>query len=201
MSKFRIGDIVRLNKGVMNFKKGQYVRVVAAYENHFRAEFLDGHDYWYVNYDEAELATKGGEMTQPYQRKTYRLLRELPGISKYTLFQEMCEDGTQPYRPLEDVPGLDYQLSSRELVENNPKWFEEVFLVMPQYQTREELDQWEAFKGRKKPGRKAKPIFSQELIDDVMGKPARRRRWTPAQRKAQSQRMARYHAMKKRNLI
>lgn len=67
-------------------------------------------------------------------RRTFRLLKDTPEVSKGALFQEACDDGDQEYILLDHsyiVPDdyFDFYKSisfSRETVEEQPAWFEEV---------------------------------------------------------------------------
>jgi len=80
-------------------------------------------------------------------RRTFKALKAFPGVKKGQLFQEQCDDGTQPYSPLKgsDTEGLDIEFEDRKIVEQNPSWFVEVFEVSPRYMTKEEVDMWTAF--------------------------------------------------------
>jgi hypothetical protein len=124
-------------------------------------------------------------------RKTYKLLKDLPEHRKGLVVQEACDDGDQEYVSLTHDASIvvdDYARFfgdnvikfSRKAVEDQPQWFVEVFEVEPQYMTRDELDQWEAFK-RGKTGHTTTAAQS----------PAKRS-WTPAMRSAQSRRMKAY---------
>lgn len=111
-----------------------------------------------------EPAKSGMSDKTPGQRRTFKLIKETPKTRAGALFQEQCDDGTQPYiliTPEFNKGGrVSEQITHRELVEDQPKWFTEVFKVHPEYMTREELDAWEAFKKstvKKLVARKAAP--------------------------------------------
>jgi hypothetical protein len=126
-----------------------------------------------------EQVTEGGDMKKPYQRKTYKQLKDTVTVKRGAIWQEACDDGTQEYVLLTTEHNKDPRntqcIYDRSLVENDKKHFAEVFQVEPQYMTREELDQWEAFKSRKKPGRKAAPKLTAEKVDEWRSKPRKRR--------------------------
>lgn len=102
----------------------------------------------------AVLLTETGD--QPVQKRTFKLLKETEWLSKGALFQEETPGSTSSAYKLvtlesfrfEDASGIRTAgcLRSRESVEDNPKWFVEVFQVEPQYMTQSELDQFESFK-------------------------------------------------------
>ncbi|MGW5074028.1 hypothetical protein [Rhodococcus sp. NPDC004095] len=100
-----------------------------------------------------ELATEGGDM--PYQRRTFKQLKDSVTVKKDARWQEACDDDTQEYILLDQSFNKDPQqtqrIYDRSLVEDDPKNFVEVFKVSPEYMTREELDQFEAFKKVQKP--------------------------------------------------
>lgn len=106
--------------------------------------------------DEDQLIPQGGEQMA---RKTYKLIKDTVDVRKGALFQEACDDGDQEYvlitREYIKHPeghralGWNKVNIDRHSVEKQPQWFTEVFKVTPEYMTRAELDQWEAFKARK----------------------------------------------------
>ncbi|UNQ40924.1 hypothetical protein MPC38_06650 [Prescottella equi] len=101
-----------------------------------------------VSAGETQLVTEGGEM--PHQRRTFKQLKDSVMVKKDALWQEACDDGTQEYILLDQAfnkdPRQTQRIYDRSLVEGDPKNFVEVFKVSPDYMTREELDQFEAFK-------------------------------------------------------
>ncbi|OLT47749.1 hypothetical protein BJF87_21275 [Gordonia sp. CNJ-863] len=98
---------------------------------------------------------------KPYQRKTYKQLKDSVTVKKGALWQEACDDGDQEYVLLDSAfnrdPRQTQRIYDRSLVENDPKNFAEVFKVSPEYQTREELDLWEAFQKSQAKVRVTKP--------------------------------------------
>jgi hypothetical protein len=137
--------------------------------------------------DNLELVTESKQGTK-VMRKTYKLLKELHNVKKGAFYQEACDDGDQEYMLItrEHYKGSDNQecvVTDRSIVEDQPQWFVEVFQVTPQYMTREELDQWEAFKGRKAP---------RQVVSGEPSIAKRKVNWTPAMRAAQARRMKQY---------
>lgn len=68
---------------------------------------------------------------QSTMRKRYRLLKDTPAVKKGAIYEEECEDGTQPFRCITPeyvkFKGYeDHRFSTREVIENNPEWFERV---------------------------------------------------------------------------
>ncbi|WP_154100358.1 hypothetical protein [Rhodococcus sp. YH3-3] len=107
------------------------------------------------------------------KRRTFKLTKELPELTKGALVQEKCDDGDQDYTVLdqsfikyEDEHGRKTVTYPRKAVEDEPNYFVEVFAVEPAYMTQDELDQFEAFKiSAKKPAKRtsikttaAKPV-------------------------------------------
>jgi hypothetical protein len=125
-------------------------------------------------------------------RKTYKLIKDTPTMVKGAILQEQCDDGTQPYIMLNNDthckdPGYQIKFSKRELVEEQPNWFVEVFQVEPQYMTAAELEQWEAFKATK----------TKKSVAKTETNVSKKSAWTPARRKAQSAKIKAAWAAKK----
>lgn len=88
-------------------------------------------------------------------RRTFRLLKEIPELKKGALLQEACDDGDQEYVLLDRSHlkfAEDYAVYfdgvptfSRETVENQPKFFEEVFPVSPSFMNADQLKKHAAF--------------------------------------------------------
>lgn len=160
MARFKVGDRVRVTNPDMNANSDGYRESLRGKEFTVAQVCIGGmyrlddtRDY---KWDEWELSPTNGDTNVKPHRRTFKLLKEMPGYSKGDLFQEQCDDGTQPYSVF-GYNNLDakYELANRSLVEDNPTWFVEVFQVEPQFMTREELDQWEAFKAKPKKETKA----------------------------------------------
>ncbi|BBE45461.1 MULTISPECIES: hypothetical protein [Rhodococcus] len=90
------------------------------------------------------------------KRRTFKLTKELPELTKGALVQEKCDDGDQDYTVLdqsfikyEDEHGRKTVTYPRKAVEDEPNYFVEVFAVEPAYMTQDELDRFEAFKTTK----------------------------------------------------
>lgn len=172
MSKFKVGDRVRVVKGHDNAGFiGTILDIPNANGTYSGYVFSDDEDKRMPNpnnnvfhEDELELVTNNeGEKTM---RRTFKLLKDTPGVNKGALYQERCDDGDQPY----DLISLDSRKGSnkdligfedRTLVEDAPEWFVEVFKVEPEYMTREELDRYHVFLKGKKPTKAVKPVKAQ----------------------------------------
>lgn len=81
-------------------------------------------------------------------RRTFRLLKDSPELKKGALLQEKCDAGDQDYGSLhsgdqhfEDQTSTTY---TRMTVEESPAWFVEVFPVLPEYATKEEIKKFKA---------------------------------------------------------
>lgn len=204
MSKFKVGDRVRFIRGSTfpsNCPKGGMGTVKTVTVNGTVYVDSDSSDYdigWMFFSNEAErdlelVTTKQGEKVM---RKTYKLLKDMPGYKKGTLFQEQCDDGTQPYSPMSEYEGqtstTKLEFRDRSKVEDNPKWFVEVFQVEPGFMTREELDEFEKFKAvRKRVFKGAKKLDPSTVRFNVYTIPKRRgpkpgSKRTPAQRRRMS---------------
>lgn|GEM_PF-4828795 len=156
MDKFKAGDRVRLNdRNCSPLEMGEIYEVRSndgpvsvTLWDHSRS------DWWYFTHSHIELISEGGKM--PQQRRTFKLTKELPELTKGALVQEKCDDGTQDYIAL-DNSQIKYTLADgrksltypRKAVEDEPNYFVEVFAVEPAYMTKEELDRFEAFKTNK----------------------------------------------------
>lgn len=161
MARFKVGDkAIMRGDGCTDADPGDIVTVEGIDGDKVTFRGPSGSICWCYAYGKQgdhrlELVTNGGTNVKSH-RRTFKLLKDMPGYSKGDLFQEQCDDGTQPYSVF-GYNNLDakYELANRSLVEDNPSWFVEVFQVEPQFMTREELDQWEAFKAKPKKETKA----------------------------------------------
>lgn len=123
-------------------------------------------------------------------RRTFRQVKETVDTKRGSLWQEECDDGTQPYMLITkdlhkgDHPDINYR--DRKLVEEQPEWFVEVFQVEPQYMTADEIAQWEAFKSHKP------TIYLRE------SQAKKTTTWTPERRARQSEIMKKRYAAKAR---
>ncbi|NDZ93299.1 hypothetical protein G3I13_01810 [Streptomyces sp. SID6673] len=169
MSKFKIGDRIRGNPGddmytiTTQHATMEVIRHIGSVDPDIEVKVLTHSVYpgevgstYRVNSAHFELITKGEEV-KPYQRKTYKQLKDSVTVKKGALWQEACDDGDQEYVLLDSAfnrdPRQTQRIYDRSLVEDDSKNFVEVFQVNPSYMTREELDRWEAFQKRKS-GRK-----------------------------------------------
>jgi len=124
------------------------------------------------------------------KRRTFKLTKELPELTKGALVQEKCDDGDQDYTVLdqsfikyEDEHGRKTVTYPRKAVEGEPNYFVEVFAVEPAYMTQDELDQFEAFKiSAKKPAKRT--------AKTPMKKPAGRPRKSPVTRAKKATKVA-----------
>lgn len=131
------------------------------------------------------------DATTVKERSTYRLLKATAELKVGAVVQEKCDDGDQDYIVLDESfvkyenesGGKRYTLP-RGAVENEQKWFVEVFKVTPEYMTREELDQWEAFKKQRTSKVVSAPVKAAAKTGKHMST-----YWTPARRKAHARRM------------
>lgn len=191
MSEFKVGDRVRYVGTAVSFTRGRIYEVLGIDKDGDPEVTTDDGRTTHEYASRFELVTNG-ETNAMNQRRTFKLLKPVPGYDKGALFQEQCEDGTQPYSELlpEGVSSrhnVHYELRDRAMVEDSPQWFTEVFKVTPEYMTQGELDQWEAFKGRKK-----STVKQAQLLDykrDEGRKTVRKSIWTPERRRLQAEKM------------
>lgn len=132
--KYRVGDKVRINnKDGVYSELGQVATVVSVDRSEYYAYRLRGLG---SRYCEKELDLVKGENVNT--RRTFRLLKDTPEVGKGALVQEACDDGNQEYVLLDgeflsDATDSDYHdyfdslpNFSRNTVEDQPDWFEEV---------------------------------------------------------------------------
>jgi len=218
MTKFKKGDVVAdyskltpiTDKEHPEYTKGTLFVLLGQKEGLMRGEVVelatqDGSRCPFFNnghciswYKLAELPiTSNSKENKPMGRRTFKLVKAMPGIKVGTLFQEECEDGTQPYSPVKNPAQYDNSLEirfhDRKLVEESP-FFVEVFKVEPEYMTREQLDACQAFLGQKKRGR---PVGSKTKKAAPTTKAKMAASWTPERRKAQARRMRKLHKQRK----
>ena len=181
MAKFKIGDKV---EWVGESPCGIYCGADGASYMVITKHYTEpGEGYYYDIYDNEgdlldscfgcdsgdfynRLRLVNGKGVKKVARRTFKQLKDTPDVKKGALWQEDCEDGTQPYSLITpDSSKSEYEMGSyrtRSLVEDQPQWFVEVFKVTPEYMTKEELEKFEAFKktqskrsvGRPKKGKK-----------------------------------------------
>ena len=220
MSKFKKGDVVAdyskltpiTDKEHPEYTKGTLFVLLPGKEHLKRGEVVelttqDGSRCPFFNnghciswYKLAELPiTSNSKENKPMGRRTFKQLKDTPKIRKGALWQEQCEDGTQPYEMI--TPEYDRSEnkqtlveSTRSIVEEQPSWFVEVFKVEPEYMTREQLDAYQAFLGQKKRGR---PVGSKTKKAAPTTKAKMAASWTPERRKAQARRMRKLHKQRK----
>lgn len=157
MSKFKIGDRVR-NTQEYDFAKKNMTGTIDSnssvpwviWDKSTYGDNIWSRDEYYL-----ELIKEG----KPMARRTFRLLKDSMEIKKGSLVQEACDDGNQEYRVVDierayrfddlreyfDRPSISL---TRKTVEKNPKWFVEVFQVLPEYATKEEIKVYKK-KGKK----------------------------------------------------
>jgi len=136
MAKFKVGDRVRYTRSYPEY--GIKPGALGTVDENSNIPFViwdsaDCERRWAIMEERLELVTSNQGDNKVSERRTFKQLKDTPDVKKGALWQEQCEDGTQPYE-------------SRKLVEEQPDWFVEVFKVHPEYMTKEELEKWEAFK-------------------------------------------------------
>jgi len=201
-SKYKAGDLFVTTRADDDF--GQY-KVIQLYADDRSdcPKYADGYERHYM-YNHCLIPISAlrntNEGEKPMGRRTFKLIKDTPAIKKGALFQEECEDGTQPYifitpesRKGESSDAV-MRFQDRSLVEGQPEWFEEVYKVDPEYLNAADTTRWEDFKktlGKRTYTKKTKA---------VTGAPKKKTgyKWTPAMRKAQSERMKARHAANKR---
>jgi hypothetical protein len=79
------------------------------------------------------------------EEKVYRLKHDSPGLKKGCLYRfdtvcgnYVCIDNNK-YRKFPISRGITRFVASVELIENNPKWYERVYRVLPEYATEKEI--------------------------------------------------------------
>lgn len=171
MSKFKVGDILRVidASGTSASQVGDIVTVkeVGGWENKLLEVYCEKRDISYGMFDNRFELVTTEQGDQPMARKTFKQLKDTVTVKKNALWQEACDDGTQEYILLDESFNKDQRntqrIYDRSLVEEDTQNFVEVFQVTPQYMTREELDQWEAFKaGAEKPGKAPAKVVALE---------------------------------------
>lgn len=148
MTEFKVGDVVRVEgeiRTLLSNDDKEYPGQASIKRLWFTLRGNTGSFYE----DELELITS--KETTVMARRTFKLLKDTPTTKKGAIFQEECDDGTQPYECIsgeEFDKGDDHRkigLTDRSLVEDQPDWFVEVFMVEPEYMTAEELERYRAF--------------------------------------------------------
>lgn len=87
---------------------------------------------------------------EPMPKRTFMLRKDTPSMLKGALLQDNG-NSTSPYTLINAEthskdPSFPISFAKRELIEEAPTWFIEVFAVTPPYMTQIELDQYETFK-------------------------------------------------------
>lgn len=167
--KFKVGDKVRI------LSKSRYGRQEHEWPSKTTGYIISSGQVfnvdWVVNKNrkstsgdffmdnELELVNKGDNMG----RRTFRLLKETDVFKKGAIFQEMCDDGDQDYEMIEGERKFEKPQSctgqivkSREDVEKNPTWYEEVFNPATMWVTKAELSAMSSAFQPKKRGRPSK---------------------------------------------
>lgn len=165
MSKFKVGDRVKVI-GVDSLCYEDDVRI-GEYGNVIGVEPKQD-DFYNINVkgdrgNEEPFMEEQLELITPIEgiipdRRTFRLLKNTSELKKGAIIQEMCDDGNQDYCVLthsdikytNEAGDLCY-IAPRGSVENEPKWWTEVFQVAPNYLTKEEVVEYtKAIKKAKK---------------------------------------------------
>ena len=164
VGRFKPGDKVRVTSGACGSVDNQvdYLIITALKAGYYTYASYTEKGEKYSNcsgcLEDHNLELYGATM-EPTTRRTFRLKKDSPTMMKGAILQEQCDDGTQPYIMLNQSthckdPSYSISIAKRELVEEQPSWFEEVFQVEPQFMTRPELDLFDAFKAQKLKGKK-----------------------------------------------
>jgi len=168
MAEFKVGDkVVPINKNFEDARCSTYYDNVkrAAYSiitsvTHGGTYYFDTYDNEDQKFDSCCGCLRDGEIEYYKEetqlnttRRTFRLIKETASTNKGALFQERCDDGTQPYDLItpefsksEDTSTQKVAILDRSLVEDQPKWFEEVFATQPPFMNKAEIEAFDAFK-------------------------------------------------------
>lgn len=199
MTKFKVDDRVRvLSQGSSespNIQREGQIGVIGFVSSTLCCVRFEKDNEYVGSIEMKGLELITTKENKPMARRTYKQIRETPGIKKGAIFQEQCDDGTQPYEMItpQFIKGTEtrtFTITDRKLIEEQPEWFVEVFKVEPEYMTKEELDRYHEFLGKKKPTTVAKTTSRKT-------RPGRHVR-TPEMRAAQAKRMKAFYARKRR---
>ena len=185
MSKFKVGDRVRIVKDLDS--DGDHYGVMDGLEATIVKLGNGGYDYWVDVYEHGSIrcehysameeglelikSSKGvNKVTEP-KKHLYRVRKDTLEYKAGTVVKEQCTDGTQDFNVLDKCGDEAGGSIKRELVVDNPTWFEEV-----------KMEYVPVVKRGRKPGVK---------------KTAKVSTWTPERRAAQSRRMKRIRAARK----
>lgn len=165
MSKFKVGDRVRVLTKQFGCDRqvGSEVTIYKISDGLFYVKEDSGFEHTGCGRTQSELGlTNSKGATIVSERRTFKLLKNSPTLRKGALWQEQCDDGTQPYElitpefKISETNTRKSTQSDRSIIEEQPDWFVEVFKVHPEYMTKEELEKWEAFKKGSKVAKVAK---------------------------------------------
>lgn len=163
--KFKVGDKIKLT----DYTKYEFPRhknevaVITRVNGGILCQWPDGNtSILSVNGPACFGAYKINEGETKMGRRTFRLEKETADLKKGALVQEACDDGHQEYVLLEnqekfvkydDLSEYDISITfSRKSVEENSKFFTEVFAVEPAFMDKEQLARHKEFMA--KPARK-----------------------------------------------
>lgn len=150
----QLGELyVQLAIGCYDFRPGTVLRLFRD-DGTNCPKFTNGSE-WHCEYWHRlallPINNKGATM-----RRTFKLLKDTDILKKGALFQEMCDDGDQDYVLLDDAfRRFEYPHSAvrcvrgRDAIENNPKWYIEVFPMVSEYGTKEEVNAFKKFLGKR----------------------------------------------------
>lgn len=134
--KYQVGDYVKVNNkdGAGSSIVGKTFRVTETDSYEYHGYRLEGRHEGFCE-KELDLVRKKGTVNT---RRTFRLLKDTPELEKGALVQEACDDGDQNYilldfEQMSDATYGDWTdyfsgnfALSRDTVEQQPEWFEEV---------------------------------------------------------------------------
>lgn len=160
MAKFKIGDKVRI-LSYPHTSRNHLIGDIGTVKS-----LHGGQPSWPIevaivgkrngDYAGKEIELVKSEEKTTMARRTFRQRKDSPELKKGTLVQEACDDGNQEYRVLDITKYYRfddwskyfnnpvYKLS-RNAVEQNSDWFEEVFPATKDWLTKEELDTYREF--------------------------------------------------------
>lgn len=173
----KVGDKFRVVEGTNSFVPGDIITLEEDDSSSCpwftKPNMSRKHDC--IEFSHLEPITSKGvkKVTEP-KKHLYRLKKDTLEHKAGTVFIEQCTDGTQDFNlfsPTTHVEGTCVASIKRELVVDNPTWFEEV-----------KMEYVPVVKRGRKPGVK---------------KTAKVSTWTPERRAAQSRRMKRIRAARK----
>ena len=104
--KYKEGDIVRIisNQHGHQFNIGEKVRIKKVCDIDYKAECLDGHDYWYVQENEIELVKEAPKIKELQQRidKAIELNKQIKSFVYNEMVDRCVPGSTELYELVND---------------------------------------------------------------------------------------------------